>query len=123
MLFDGNNFNTSPPIAACVVSHALAWRLQQRGRGLLVIEDDVNMVMNVRERIELLRQKAREIGAKLLMLAPGETFEEDTVTCTADDDDCSSVDHDGVRVLREKMTLYSQVAAALTWLNITCPAC
>ncbi len=88
-----------------------------------MIEDDVNMVMNVRERIELLRQKAREIGAKLLMLAPGETFEEDTVTCTADDDDCSSGDEDGVRVLREKMTLYSQVAAALAWHSVACPAC
>jgi GR25 family glycosyltransferase involved in LPS biosynthesis len=108
-LFHGNNFNTSPPIAACVVSHALAWRLQRRGRGLLVLEDDVNMVMDVRDRIELLRQKAREIGAKLLMLAPGETFEEDTVTCSADDDDCSRHDDDDVRVLREKITLYCQV--------------
>ncbi len=108
-LFDGNNFNTSPPIAACAVSHALAWRTQRQGRGLLVIEDDVNLVLNALERIEHLRLKAREIGTMLLMMAPGETFEEDTVTCTSDDLDCSADDDDGVRVLREKMTLYTQV--------------
>ena len=108
-LFDGNNFNTSPPIAACVVSHVLAWRMQRQGRGLLVIEDDVNFVLNALERIERVREGARDIGAKLLMMAPGETFEEDTVTCTYDEDDCSHDDDDGVRVLREKMTLYCQV--------------
>jgi GR25 family glycosyltransferase involved in LPS biosynthesis len=111
-LFDGNNFNTSPPIAACAVSHVLAWRRQKQGRGLLVMEDDVNMVFNVLERMQQLRESAREIGAKLLMMAPGETFEEDTLTCTSDDDDCSSNDDDGVRVLREKMTLYGQVLCA-----------
>jgi GR25 family glycosyltransferase involved in LPS biosynthesis len=112
-LFDGNNFNTSPPVAACAVSHVLAWRAQRQGRGLLVLEDDVNMVLDARDRIEELRQRAREVGAKLLMMAPGETFEEDTVTCAVDEDDCSGGDDGGVRVLREKMTLYGQVLEPL----------
>ncbi len=108
-LFDGNNFNTSPPVVACAVSHALAWRSQRQGRGLLVLEDDVNMVLNVRDRIDKVRRSAREVGAELVMMAPGETFEEDTVTCSADGDDCSDGDDEGVRLLRQKMTLYAQV--------------
>jgi GR25 family glycosyltransferase involved in LPS biosynthesis len=108
-LFDGNNFNTSPPVAACAISHALAWRMQKQGRALLVMEDDVNIVLNARERIERLRQNAREVGAKLLMMAPGETFEEDTVTCAADDDNCLEDNEYSLRVLREKMTLFGQV--------------
>ena len=111
-LFDGNNFNTSPPVVACAVSHALAWRSQRQGRGLLVLEDDVNMVLNVRDRIDKVRRSAREVGAELVMMAPGETFEEDTVTCSADGDDCSDGDDEGVRVLRQKMTLYTQVQLA-----------
>jgi hypothetical protein len=87
----------------------MAWRMQRQGRGLLVLEDDINMVLNVRDRIERLRQSARDVGAKLLMMAPGETFEENTVTCGVDERDCSIDDDGGVRVLREKMTLYTQV--------------
>jgi hypothetical protein len=120
-LFDGNNFNTSPPIAACAVSHALAWRMQRQQRALLVMEDDVNMVLDVRDRVDLLRERALQVGAKLLMLAPGETFEEDTVTSAIDDD--GSNDDDGVRVLREKMTLYAQVqrrAGQLLVPSLTC---
>ncbi len=40
---------------------------------------DLQQVLNARDRIEHLRARAQEGGVQLLMLAPGETFEEDTV--------------------------------------------